>query len=59
MILRNEPTDFEMKNMGYPAGREDVMEEKCPGKRWVLFPKRTHREGVLRGRTTKIWRFGV
>jgi len=47
VFLRNEPTDFEMKNMSYPPGREEVMEEKSPEKRWVRFPKRTHREGVL------------
>jgi hypothetical protein len=47
VFLPNEPTDFEMKNMGYPARREEVMEEKSPEKRWVRFGKRTHREGYL------------
>ena len=53
VFLPNEPTDFEMKNMGYPARREEVMEEKSPEKRWVRFGKRTHREGyfaIRRGR---------
>ena len=47
MFFPNEPTDFEMKNMGYPARREEVMEKKSPEKRWVRFRKRTHREGVF------------
>ena len=50
VFLRNEPTDFEMKNRGYPAGRQEVMEEKSPEKRWVRFLKRTHRRGVFEAR---------
>src|ERR1017187_6267549 len=49
VILPNEPTDFEVKMRIYVFGWQWVVRRRKAFFRWVRFPKRTHRRGVLRG----------
>jgi hypothetical protein len=59
VFLRNEPTDFVSANSIYPTGPQWVTQEFSAEKRWVRFPKRTHREGVFEGQTKEIgWFWG-
>src|ERR1039457_2675753 len=47
-ILRNEPTDFCVENIGYPPEREGLLIENSASKRWVRFGKTNPPEGVRR-----------
>ena len=49
VILPNEPTDFEVKMRIYVFGWQWVVRRRKAFFRWVRFPKRTHRKGILRG----------
>src|ERR1017187_1508076 len=56
VILPNEPTDFEVKMRIYVFGWQWVVRRRKAFFRWVRFPKRTHRKGILRG---KMMNFGT
>src|ERR1017187_9702811 len=48
-LLPNEPTDLWVENSIYQFAIQWVTREKFVKKRWVRFPKRTHRERFLVG----------